>query len=445
MKSKNMKIHSSKLQVLDFLTHRSSTNQYYHLLHSQYLSYDELYHLQNAKLQNLIKHVYHTVEYYHTLMDKYKLKPRDIQNQSDLEKLPILTKEIIKQNYLSFISSIYQSFNPVKKITGGSTGAPLQYYISKNVESYAWGSIWRAWNVGGYEPGDRVAVLGGDSIIKRNYKTKIYYFLNNWNVLPITKLNENNIFYIYEEIKRSSCKMIYAYPTPLLFLAQFMLKNELKLQINHIVTTSEMLFPNHRAIIEKAFNCKVYDFYGANDGGLLSFQCEYFDGYHLCMEKCIAEIVDDELQKRLPANEVGNIVLTDLENYAMPFIRYQVGDRGAITNATCKCGRGLNRLTTIAGRVKDFIELPNGKIIDGSYFTKRFRNVPSVLLFQIVQKPTKDIYAKVRLSENEKSSTIALENIEKFISDELKINFKIIRDDSFHRSTNQKFQYIVKE
>ena len=223
-----------------------------------------------------------------------------------------------------------------------------------------------------------------------------------------------------------------------------MLQNGLISKINFIVTTSEMLFPEYRKIIEQGFNCRVFDLYGANDGGVIAFECEYFDGYHLCMEKCLTEIVDEQGEK-VTGSTIGDIVVTDLENYAMPLIRYKVGDRGSITNIPCKCNRGLNRLQKLSGRIKDFLELSNGKKIDGSYFTKRFRSINDIVLFQIIQKPSKDIYAKVSLSNNKKAETSSfITRLEKQISKELGVDFQIKVDDSFEKTTSQKFHYIVK-
>ena len=440
-----MNITILKLQLIDIMLRRTSLIEYNQLLYSQYCSPRELKQIQNYKLKKLIHYAYNNVPYYTNVMNSYGIKPNHIQSQKDLVLFPILTKKIIKENFSCLLSTKIRSLRPVRKITGGSTGVPLQYLITRGVESVSWGSIWRAWNVGGYSPGDKVVVLAGDSIIGRGIRRSIYHRLNNWICLGISVLDEDHLKYMYDMIKKTSCKLIYAYPTPLFVLAQYMKQHNLALKVGHIVTTSEMLFPDQRNIIEHVFNCKIYDLYGANDGGVLGFECEYFNGYHLAMEKCITEIVDSSGQIARDST-VGDVILTDLENYAMPFIRYEVGDRGAISNVPCKCSRGLNRLELMCGRIKDFVELGNGKIIDGSYFTKRFRAIPGMLLFQIVQKPSKSIYAKVvPFNKNETRFLCDIGKLERTISFELSIDFHIKVDDSFERSQNQKFHYIIKE
>jgi len=433
------------LKTIDFLLHRNSIQRYQEQMESQHFSYEELCHIQNEKLKKIVAHAYNTTKYYRTLMNKLKIKPGDIRCQKDLHKLPIVTKEIIRQTPRSFLSSEMNNFRPRVVKTGGSTGIPFKYYISRNFDGYFWGSIWRAWSVGGYDLGDKVAVLGGDAITKNGLKYRFYHFLNNWKYVNVTDLNDQSLHHIFLNLKTAGCKMIYAYPTPLYLLARYILKNHFDFKVNHIVTTSEILFPEHRRVIEKAFQCKVFDLYGANDGGVLSFECEYFSGYHLSMEKCVTEI-SNEKGEEIPIGTTGNVVLTDLENYAMPLIRYKVGDRAIITNQRCRCGRGLNRLQSVSGRIKDFVDLINGRRIDGSYFTKRFRNISGIVLFQIIQTQSNDVYAKVSLSdENHSDTSLHLKQLERRISKELEIEFYIQIDNSFRRPSNQKFQYIVKE
>ena len=129
------------------------------------------------KLKKIISHAYKTTKYYKIMMDNHNIKPDDIQKIEDLDRLPILTKKIIKKKPMSFISSDIKKLRPVKKMTGGSTGSPIEYRISRNVEGFLWGSIWRAWNVGGYLPGDKVVVFAGDSLVKKGLKHYAYHFL----------------------------------------------------------------------------------------------------------------------------------------------------------------------------------------------------------------------------------------------------------------------------
>lgn len=440
-----MNINFIGLKTIDILCKRESLSKYKELIKTQYLSFDELRHIQNTKLKKLINYAYTNNIYYNNLMKLKNIKPNDISQVEDLYKLPVLTKDIIKNNYDKLLSTVKIRNNSVIKKTGGSTGQPLVYWISKSSESYLWGGIWRAWNVAGYSLGDKVLILAGDSLLKHGAKYQFYHLLNNWRCSDITNLDRRKISYILNDIKKHPNAMIYGYPTPIYLLAVYILENNLKPKVNNIVTTSEMLFDEHRKIIEKAFNCKVFDMYGANDGGIAAFECEKRNGYHINMERCIAEILDNSKQRVLQ-KDVGKIILTDLENYAMPFIRYEVGDLGSITNDYCGCKRGLHRLNTIHGRIKDCIHLNNGKKVDGSYFSKRFCEIQDIILFQIIQEKSREISARINIRNMNSQDLIKKINyLKNMIENDLGVDFKIVIDSNFEKNSNNKFKYILKK
>ena len=188
-----------RLKAVDFLLHRNSIQKYQDLMESQYDSYENLCQTQDVKLKKIVEYAYNTTKYYRNLMNKLKISPEDIRCQDDLYKLPIVTKEIIRQDPESFLSSEMNNHHSRMVKTGGSTGVPLKYYISGNFDGYVWGSIWRAWSVGGYSLGDKVAVLGGDRVSKKGLKHKLYQFLNNWENINVTDLNDHNLQHMYQK------------------------------------------------------------------------------------------------------------------------------------------------------------------------------------------------------------------------------------------------------
>jgi len=138
------------------------------------------------------------------------------------------------------------------------------------------------------------------------------------------------------------------------------------------------------------FGCETYDFYGSQEQHSIGFECRQRSGYHVVAENVVVEIVDNE-GKIVQAGEEGRILITNLNNYAMPFVRYDIGDVGAGSERTCPCGRGLPLLSGLKGRTTDTI------------FTRSRGTIPSISLpwsffagwgveqFQIVQ----DAYDKV--------------------------------------------------
>ena len=126
--------------------------------------------LQNRKLRKLVRHCYENVPYYTILFDRLGLKPEDIQTPADLVKLPILTKQIIRDNYDELIPKDMPKSRIIKSSTGGSTGTPLQFCKDAKEWSGQKAATMRAWEWYGLHLGDKIFSLGGNSIVKKKKK-----------------------------------------------------------------------------------------------------------------------------------------------------------------------------------------------------------------------------------------------------------------------------------
>jgi phenylacetate-CoA ligase len=152
-----------------------------------------------------------------------------------------------------------------------------------------------------------------------------------------------------------------------------------------IVATSMMLLEHERRLIEDAFQCKVTNRYGCEEVGLVACECEQHQGMHLNLPHVYVEFLDANDQP-VKAGEPGKIVVTDLNNKAMPLIRYRVEDVGIFTEEPCECGRGFPILKHLEGRVADFLKLPDGGQVAGISLVERtLTRVPGVEQMQLVQ------------------------------------------------------------
>jgi phenylacetate-CoA ligase len=143
------------------------------------------------------------------------------------------------------------------------------------------------------------------------------------------------------------------------------------------------LFAPDRALVEKQLNCEVYDTYGCREVAMLAGECPEHAGYHISSETVLLEFVRDG--EGVSAGELGEILITDLQNYGMPLIRYSVGDAGEPSDELCSCGRGLPLMKSIEGRVTDFICTADGKYISGPALTLIFSDL-NVVRYQVVQR-----------------------------------------------------------
>ncbi|HEX3928884.1 MAG TPA: hypothetical protein VHW65_12885, partial [Gemmatimonadales bacterium] len=151
-----------------------------------------------------------------------------------------------------------------------------------------------------------------------------------------------------------------------------------------IVVGAEKLHEFQRAVIERVFRAPVFETYGSREFMLLGAECEKHAGLHLTAEQLIVEVLDDDGQS-VPAGVEGNVVVTDLTNFGMPFIRYANGDRAVSSPERCACGRGLPLLEAVTGRRLDVLTTPDGRRLPGEFFPHILKELRAVRRFQVIQ------------------------------------------------------------
>jgi len=430
--------------LVDLYRHTHVIKDYKFLMKSQYWSEDKLHKYRNIKLKNLINQVYNFVPYYKSIFDKLKLIPMDIQSIDDLKLLPILTKDIIKEQPNSFIATNYSKFGKWPKATGGSTGVPLKYYLSYKSLSLASACILRAWNECGYKIGDKIIYFGGASLIGNiNYKLQIYYLLKNTIPLSAIILSEKALSLYVQKIRSSKARFMYSYASSAYNLANYILEHNINdIFLTAISTTAEVLLPKYRENIEKAFHCKVYDQYGANDGGISSFECKKYNGFHYNADCVILEAIDDN-NKPVNFGLKGNAVVTDLNNFTMPFIRYKLDDEIVLDRKKCSCGRGLPLIKEVRGRNSDYIINNTGEKVHRVFFNHLFTKMEFIRKYQVIQNNNFEIEFHFVIDKerynNEKFDKIKNIMINKFTN--MKININIV--DEIAVSNNNKYRYII--
>ncbi|MFA5450509.1 MAG: hypothetical protein WC231_00720 [Dehalococcoidales bacterium] len=381
----------------------TSVMKYYHtLMKTQWWPVEKLQELQNEKLRRLINHAYNNVPYYRELFNNLVLQPGDVQTAEDLINLPILTKHDVIKNFENLKSSDFDKYKPIINSTGGSTGEPLKYYISKDVASINWAGMFRGWNWAGYKLGEKRIAFGGSSLVpfdKTSLFSRIRQALERNTPLSAVSLNEDKLASHVQYMNKAKASFIYGYPSSIYLLADYCLGNNIQeLSFKAVFCTAEVLLPKYRQVIESVFNCKVFDQYGSYDGGAQALECEEHNGFHISAEKVIVETVDDDGNPVEPGR-TGRIIVTDLHNYAMPFIRYENGDIGSLSNEQCPCGRGLPLLESLEGRTADIIRLSNGTSITGPAVTLIFKGC-NVKQYQLVQTSHNQLVVNIVKGEN---------------------------------------------
>lgn len=341
------------LPIADKLYGSSLSAQLKNLKKSEYNTREEIIASQNKSLRTLINHCFETVPYYRQTFKALGLVPEDIQTKEDLQKLPVLTKQIIRDHYDDFFSTAVPPKYRRFASTGGSTGTPLTYCTDKREWSLQRASTIRAWENYGLHLGDKVFSLAGSSLSKKGdwLTPKGLYdkiIIRNHKYSG-ANIDDTGLELILNEFKRIRPKAIRGYGSTLIIFIRYMKKVGFQpTTVRFVLTTGEILLPTYRKELEDFFQAPVYDSYGAGDSGIVSHECQYHH-LHITEDLCIIEITDKE-GKVLPAGDVGYVTSTDLNNYVFPFLRYQVGDMSFIRNESCPCGRHTLQLGEVMGR-----------------------------------------------------------------------------------------------
>jgi phenylacetate-CoA ligase len=369
---------------------------------TQWWPRDRILALQKERLRRLVSHAYDNVPYYHRIFEERGLKPEDIQTAEDLVKLPVLTKQLVRNNFRELMAKDFPQKEIVPHSTGGSTGEPLRFYRTKE-DFYNWGSAaeLRAYGWAGYEIGERCALLWEkypyNSTIERFTRT-FKEFLERIVVFNAQEMSSEKLRLFWKKMEKLQPEFIRGYPTTIYLLSQFAEREgNLNIRPKAIIAAGEKLHDYQRDLFGKVFECEAYSFYGTNEAHVIAAECPEHSGYHITTENIIVEVVEAKGEP-VPIGEEGRILITNLHNYAMPFVRYEMGDLGALSDQACPCGRGLPLLATVTGRAADNIFTKSGRCVPGISLPFRIFASPGIEQFQIVQETYEKVVIKLVLN-----------------------------------------------
>jgi phenylacetate-CoA ligase len=252
----------------------------------------------------------------------------------------------------------------------------------------------------------------------------VRYFFERTMVFDASRVSSETTPVIVEKIHNFQPRFVRGYPSAIYLLARFLEKSgQYMIKPRAIFTGAEVLYDYQRELFRKVFECEAYSHYCSFEAHPIAVECPTHSGHHITAENVIIEIVNDE-GKSVPAGEEGRIVITNLHNYAMPFIRYDIGDMGALSGQACSCGRGLPLLTSLSGRADDIIVTRNGRYIPGTVLQRMFLAFLAVEQCQIVQESYENVTVKLAVHE---SST--QEDMDKITSEVLKVYKPLLGED----------------
>lgn len=333
---------------------------------TQHLPLDELYHLQEQSLVELVSYAKA-----HTLW--YKDVP-NVTTLNDLQKLPILTKVQI-QDHINELTSTKTFRHITQKSTGGSTGTPLKLKHTNIVHERHLAAMWRGYSWAGVDMGDKRGHFWAVPPSTKKYLlSKIQDFVTNRQRYSAFIFKPEDLDRYIAKLNRFQPQHFYGYSSMLEKFALHLLEKNIRLNFapQAIITTAEMLTENRREIIESTFNAPIFNEYGCGEVGTIAHECEA-GSMHINAENLIVEVLDDDNNPK-PEGEIGNVVVTLLHNNVMPIVRYKIGDLAALKGGTCSCGRTLPMMTPPIGRVLDYLKKKDGTTYYGNIVIHKLVN-----------------------------------------------------------------------
>jgi len=381
-----------------------SAGYYYDVLdRSQWLPPDAIRELQEARLRRLIDHAYRHVPYYREILDRLGARPEEIRSLEDLRRLPLLEKDAVRENlYFDLMSDSHRKKDVYRITTSGSTGQPLIVWVDRHQLEFRWAATYRSQEWTGYRFGDRSVRLWHQTIgMDRTQilKERLDALLSRRRFVPAFEMSAGGIRSMQRLIRGYRPVLIDGYAESFHYLARHGLDPSLKeLGIRGIISSAQTLDASSREAIEKAFGTRVFDKYGSREFSGIAYECGHGTGHHVVAEGYIVEILVDGRPAR--PGELGEVVVTDLNNYVMPLIRYRLGDLAyaADGDEPCPCGRGLPRIGAVEGRVQSIVLGANGVAMPGSFFLHTLKDHGyAIARFQIEQaEPGSIIFRYVR-------------------------------------------------
>lgn len=396
--------------------------------------------IQNRKFLKILDFAYNNSPFYKEFYKDVDIN--QIKSVEDIDKLPILTKELIKSN----IERIYtcRTMDGIKFYTGGTTGSPLMVLKRRQdvQKRMAYLDAYKA-SFGFENNKMSSARFFGKNIIMGLPKNHIYWrknYIFRQRLYSTYYLQEENLKYYVEDLNQFRPNAIDGFPSAIYIVAKYILENKIELSFipKAVFTTSETLLPIYKKTIEEAFQCVVTDQYASNEGAPFIIQCKH-GAYHEAIDTGVFEHIDSEYGMKL--------LVTGFDTYGTPLIRYDIGDF-IITaaNHSCDCNSTHPVIGGIVGRDSNYIKTCNGRISQ-SQLSVLISELPNdIKEMQFIQTALNCIKVEIVISHSANEETIKrilLDKLVMFLGQE--IEYKISFTNAIKRSKSGKFQLIVNQ
>jgi phenylacetate-CoA ligase len=363
----------------------------------------------------------------------------------------MLTREIIKARAEDLKSAHPEDRTTLSEgHTSGTTGSPLAVFYSPNVVAMNYAAMDRQYRWAGARlarGGDRTAVVRGNVIVPLSQKRPPFWRYNrslNQMLLSSFHLTPANLVSYFDALRDFNPTVVDGYPSSLYVLAKVLLNRGQRLPMKAAITSSETLYDFQREAIEKAFECRVFDYYAAAERVVFAVECDRHSGHHLCEEYGVTEIVDDD-GNAVDRGQEGLMVGTSLHNFGMSLIRYRTTDRTALKTFECGCNRPLPLMEDVTTKAEDLLRLRDGRLIPPSVLTHPFKPLDSIEGSQIVQTDLDRLLIRLvpRPEYTDQDANHLVRELKARLGSDMRVDIELV--DTLPRTARGKFKWVVSQ
>ncbi len=401
-----------------YLRRRSTYDYYKELEGNSRMPVEDWKRMRSSKLNSLIRYSCENVPFYRELFDQKSVNPDKIGHIESLRQCGITTsKKILRESSLSPFSGRYRRGELINTSTSGSTGEPFLVHMTFDDWCRRMAVKYRSEGWFGKPIGTPTAMIWGHKPGLSGWariKEQLYWRFQNYQFFSAFDVDDRILLGYIERIRKGGSRFIESYVTIAYQMATLIQKYQIDPpRLDGIVIGAERLFDFQRGKIEESFSCPVYNRYGSTEFSNVASECLQQEGLHINVDSLWVEVVDE--QDRPVLEEPGDIIITDLHNYAMPLIRYRTGDIGTMGTERCSCGRTFPMLRDIKGRASEVLRTEDGRTIHDMYFLWKLSRVPGIDRFQVIQDSLNHLDVNI-VHDGSVSRELTSRNVEQALS-----------------------------
>ena len=404
------------------------------LVRRQWWAPERIERYRLRRLQRLLRHASERVPFYRRLYADAGVLPDEIASAEDLTRLPIVRREQIQHLGAELLAGDADLSRCVRSSTSGSTGVPLEIVSSRADRAVFNPSFFRVYVGAGLRPWHRLTYFQARP--ERLGVRSWYEGLGLYRRQMLSTRAEPGTW--VEAIRRWRPYLIHGYSLTLKLLAEAALeRGGADLRVPLVASTSGILDPAGRELLTSALGCRVVDIYASEEAGsVIAWECPECAAYHLSNDTVITELLHDGRPAR--PGEDATVVVTNLSNFTMPFIRYDQGDVVRVSEREPVCGRGLPLIEQVRGRSGDYVLLSSGRKLSPHPFFLVLDHAMGVGRWQVVQEDLDRVVVRTTVARDSVAADVdgIRAGIRALVGDDVQVDVEVVeqlRSDPAHK------------